>query len=143
MKKRRMFKNSILVFSALLVVLASTTIANPQRDRDRDHGGRWEYLGQAHVDGRSDHDKISVNNGGSFRAILLEVRDGAIEFNRVVVHFENGADHDTNIRERIPSGGRTRAIDLPGDRRRIRSVELWYEKANWKRRPSVKLYGQR
>lgn len=143
MKKRRMFKNSILVFSALLVVLASTIIANPQRDRDRDHGGRWEYLGQAHVDGRSDHDKISVDNGGSFRAILLEVRDGAIEFNRVVVHFENGADHDTNIRERIPSGGRTRAIDLPGDRRRIRSVELWYEKANWKRRPSVKLYGQR
>lgn len=143
MKKRRMFKNSILVFSALLVVLASTTIANPQRDRDRDHGGRWEYLGQAHVDGRADHDKISVDNGGSFRAILLEVRDGAIEFNRVVVHFENGADHDTNIRERIPSGGRTRAIDLPGDRRRIRSVELWYKKANWKRRPSVKLYGQR
>jgi hypothetical protein len=143
MKKRRMFQNSILMFSALLVVFASTTIANPQRDRDRDHGGRWEYLGQAHVDGRADHDKISVNNGGSFRAILLEVRDGAIEFNRVVVHFENGADHDMNIRERIPSGGRTRAIDLPGDRRRIRSVELWYEKANWKRRPSVKLYGQR
>ena len=141
MKKRRMFQNSILVFSALLVVFASTTIANPQRDRD--HGGRWEYLGQAHVDGKSDHDKISVDNGGSFRAILLEVRDGAIEFNRVVVHFENGADHDMNIRERIPSGGRTRAIDLPGDRRRIRSVELWYEKANWKRRPSVKLYGQR
>ena len=143
MKKRRMFKNSILVFSALLVVFASTTIATPQRDRDRDHGGRWEYLGQAHVDGRADHDKISVDNGGSFRAILLEVRDGAIEFNRVVVHFENGADHDMNIRERIPSGGRTHAIDLPGDRRRIRSVELWYEKANWKRRPSVKLYGQR
>jgi len=142
MKKRRMFKNSILVFSALLVVVVST-IANPQRDRDRDHGGRWEYLGQAHVDGRADHDKISVDNGGSFRAILLEVRDGAIEFKRVVVHFENGADHDMNIRERIPSGGRTRAIDLPGDRRRIRSVELWYEKANWKRRPSVKLYGQR
>jgi hypothetical protein len=145
MKKRRMFQNSILVFSALLMVLDCAIAATPQRDRDRDRGrgGRWEYLGQAHVDGRADHDKISVDAAGSFRSILLEVRDGAIEFNRVVVHFENGGDHDVNIRERIRSGGRTRAIDLPGDRRRIRSVELWYEKANWRRRPSVKLYGQR
>jgi hypothetical protein len=143
MKKRRMFQNSILVFSALLMVFDCAIAATPQRDRDRDHGGRWEYLGQAHVDGRSDHDKISVDAGGSFRAILLEVHDGAIEFNRVVVHFENGEDHRVDIRGRIPNGGRTRAIDLPGDRRRIRSVELWYEKANWKRRPSVKLYGQR
>lgn len=145
MKKHRMFQNSILVLSALLMVFASTIVANPQRDRDRDRnrGGRWEYLGQAHVDGRADHDRITVDNGEYFRAILLEVRDGAVEFNRVLVHFENGGDQDVNIRERIPSGGRTRAIDLPGDRRRIRSVELWYEKANWRRRPTVKLYGQR
>lgn len=141
MKKRSMFQNSILVLSAMLVVFDCATAATPQRDRD--HGGRWDYLGQAHVDGRTDHDKISVDAGGSFRAILLEVRDGAVEFNRVVVHFENGGDHDVNIRERIPSGGRTRAIDLPGDRRKIRNVELWYEKANWKRRPTVRLYGQR
>jgi len=145
MKRRRMFQKSILVLSALLLVFDCAVAATPQRDRDRDRGrgGRWEYLGQAHVDGRADHDRISVNAGGSFRAILLEVQDGAIEFNHVVVHFENGGDHEVQVRDRVRSGGRTRAIDLPGDRRRIRSVELWYEKANWRRRPMVKLYGQR
>ncbi|MEK6299091.1 MAG: hypothetical protein AABO41_00085 [Acidobacteriota bacterium] len=147
MKQCRTFRNSILVLSALLMVFDLALAANPQRDRDRgrdrDGGGRWEYLGQAHVDGRSDHDRIMVNSGQSLRSMLLEVQGGAVEFNRVVVHFENGGDHEVQVRDNVRSGGRTRAIDLPGDRRRIRSVELWYEKGNWRRRPTVKLYGRR
>ncbi len=46
-------------------------------------------------------------------------------------HFENGADSDVAIRDRIPAGGQTRALDLPGDNRRIASVEVWYGKADW------------
>jgi hypothetical protein len=129
---------SIRLASALFLLFSLSVASNAQRRE-----GRWEYLGQSHVDGKVDHDKIHVDARGGFRAIQLEVRGGAIEFRRVVVHFENGADHQVDIRERIPGGGRTRAIDLPGDRRNIRSVELWYEKANWRARPSVKLYGRR
>lgn len=145
MKEPRMLRKSILVLTALLLVFDCVLAATPQgdRDRDRDRGGRWEYLGQAHVDSRADHDRITVNAGGAFRQILLEVQGGAVEFNRVVVHFENGGDHEVQVRDRIRSGGRTRAIDLPGDRRRIRSIEMWYEKGNWRRRPAVKLYGRR
>ncbi|HWO01552.1 MAG TPA: hypothetical protein VNS63_19995 [Blastocatellia bacterium] len=139
MNKRTMFKRSILVLTALLMVSDLVLAASPQRYG----GGRWEYLGQAHVDGNSDHDKISVKADGTFRAIQMEVQDGAIDFIRVVVHFENGGNYDVPVRYRVPSGGRTRVIDLPGDRRDIRSVELWYQKANWKRRPIVKLYGRR
>ena len=146
MNQCRMFRNSILMLTALLMVFDLALAANPQRDRDRndrDRGGRWEYLGQAHVDGRADHDRIAVNSGQPFRSILLEVQGGAINFDRVVVHFENGGDHEVQVRDNVRSGGRTRAIDLPGDRRRIRSVEMWYEKYNWRRRPTVKLYGRR
>jgi hypothetical protein len=32
-------------------------------------------------------------------------------------------------------------IDLPGDRRVIQSVDLWYSKDKWTRRPKVALYG--
>ncbi len=45
------------------------------------------------------------------------------------------------MRDLIPAGGRTRIIDLPGERRIIRSVDLWYGKANWTKRPKVSLYG--
>jgi hypothetical protein len=35
-------------------------------------------------------------------------------------------------------------FDLPGDERRIRSVEVWYGKGNWGRsRPQLVLYGRR
>ncbi|MEK6407414.1 MAG: hypothetical protein AABN34_10655 [Acidobacteriota bacterium] len=140
-------QRSIRVVGALVLLFSLTIATDAQRrnrDDDRDRGGRWEYLGQSNVDGRSDHDNIRVNARGGFRAIQLQVQGGAIEFNRVVVHFENGADHQVDVRERIRAGGRTRAIDLPGDRRGIRSVELWYEKENWgRRRPTLKLYGRR
>jgi hypothetical protein len=118
------------------------------RDRDRDdrreYRGRWVYLGSARVDGARDHDEIRVGRqDGQFRAIQLQVNGGAIEFQRMVVHFGNGSQEELNFRERIPSGSRTRPIDLPGDRRFIRSVELWYGKENWHRRPKVSLYGIR
>ena len=140
-------QKSIRVISALFLLLSFSVGSDAQRRRDRDDRdrgeGRWEYLGEAHVDGRADHDNIRVNSRGGFRAILFEVQGGAIEFNRVVVHFENGEDHRVDVRDRIRAGERTRAIDLPGDRRNIRSVELWYEKGRWRTRPTLKLYGRR
>ena len=109
-----------------------------------DRYGDWVLLGEAHVDGQVDHDKISVNAPGYFRAIQIGVKGGAIEFYRVLVHFENGADHDVQVRSRIRAGERTRVIDLPGDQRKIRSVEFWYGKGGWgSSRPKVNLWGRR
>ena len=51
----------------------------------------------------------------------------------------NGNHEEIPIRAHIPYGGHTRAIDLPGDRRMIESVDLWYSKGNWSRRPKVTL----
>jgi hypothetical protein len=130
------------VGSLLLLVSLAAVSAAQGRDYDRRNEGRWQQLGRSHVDGRNDHDRIVVNNGEWFRSLQLEVRGGAIEFQRVVVHFDNGADHTLDIRYRIPDGGRTREIDLPGDRRRIRSVEFWYSKEGWRSRPYVNLYGR-
>lgn len=139
---KRTLVNSICLLSSLLLV-ASFSLSARAQGHERGEG-RWERLGQSHVDGRHDHDNISVNARGAFRAIQLRVQSGAIEFQRVVVHFENGADTDVQIRDRIESGGTTRAIDLPGDRRKIRSVEIWYAKESWgSHRPTLVLSGQR
>lgn len=134
------FQKAIRV-CGLLLLLFSLNIASGAQGRRGDEGG-WQQLGRSYVDGRRDHDRIVVNNGGSFRALQLEVNGGTIEFQRVVVHFDNGADHQLEIRDRIPAGGRTREIDLAGDRRRIRSVEFWYSKESWRSRPYVNLWGR-
>jgi hypothetical protein len=58
------------------------------------------------------------------------------------VHFGNGSSDPIAIRAKIPAGGKTRVIDLPGNRRVIESVEFWYERGNWaSARPKVRLWG--
>ena len=132
-----MLRKHTLSAIGLVFVLALGTTLHAQR-------GRWAYLGNSHVDGRVDHDSIKVGRSdGAFRAIQLRVNGGAINFERVVVRYGNGTQEEIPIRARIPDGGHTRRIDLPGDRRIIESVDLWYSKANWSRRPTVSLYGIR
>jgi hypothetical protein len=145
--KRNSLRKSFCVLSSLVLLLSVSFAANAQRNRDerRQRGdGRWERLGDSRVDGRRDHDTIRVNARGRFRAIRFFVQGGEIDFQRVVVHFENGADTEVEVRERIRRDGTTRSIDLPGDERRIRSVEVWYGRGNWGRsRPQLVLYGRR
>ncbi len=105
----------------------------------------WQYLGEANVDGQADHDVIRVTGAeGRFRAIRLRVENAPVRFDRVVIHYGNGASEPIMIRSRINPGGETRAIDLPGDRRVIQSVEFWYERASRSpRKPKVRLFGLR
>ena len=132
-----MSKNHRKLAVSFVLVLAFCTSVYAQR-------GRWTYLGDSHVDGSVDHDSIKVGRSdGSFRAIRLRISGGAINFERVIVRFGNGTQEEIPIRARIPNGGQTRAIDLPGERRMIQSVDLWYSKDHWSRRPKVTLYGMR
>jgi len=130
-------RNLVLAVGAIFALMLSVSAANAQY-------GRWDRLGDAHVDGGQDHDVIQVgHHDGRFRAIRLAVSGGEIFFERVIVHYGNGQSEELVVRDRIPSGGSTRAIDLPGDRRVIQSVELWYGKARWEHRPRVTLFGLR
>lgn len=137
-----MIRTSVRAIAAGFLLLSCTLLSYAQPRRER---GRWEHLGEAHVDGGRDHDNIVVTAyRGSFRGIQLRVSENAIEFQRVVIHYGNRSSQPVPIRGRIRAGGSTRVIDLPGDRRVIQSVELWYGRANWgRRRPRVDLYGLR
>lgn len=68
MLKKRLF----WLFAALLVTAASVPSVYAQR---------MERLGDAHVDGSTDHDSIRVGrSNGAYRAIQLRVSGGAINF---------------------------------------------------------------
>ena len=130
-------KNTLAVFAALLLLIGSTSILKAQRE--------WSHLGDKHVDGNSDHDKISLGSSeGWFRQLQIRVEDAPVSFKRVVVHFGNGTDEELQFRQVIEAGGSTRAMDLRGRRRIIKSVEFWYEKvvSESSKRPTVRLYGR-
>jgi hypothetical protein len=139
-REEPMIKRKNVWLLGLLVSLAFAASIYAQGE----YRGRWAHLGEAHVDGHNDHDNIHVGSGdGKFRAVQLRVSGGAIDFQRVIVHFGDGSVQEVVFRERIQSGGRTRPLDLNGDRRRIESVEIWYSKESWHRKPRVDLYGIR
>src|SRR5262245_12356498 len=107
--------------------------------------GPWVLLGQTTVDGQRDRDTIAIGRSeGRFRSIQLRVAGAPVEFQRVVVRFANGTSEEVEVRDYIPAGGQTRAIDLRGDERVISSVEFLYSKARWRHgaRPRVALYGR-
>jgi Protein of unknown function (DUF2541) len=107
---------------------------------------RWVYLGQTTVHGQRDHDRIGIGrNEGRFNSIQLRVAGAPVEFQRVVVHYTNGSSDEVELRDRIPAGGQTRAIDLRGNTRAISSVEFRFSKANWRTSalPRVSLYGMK
>ena len=126
----------IPLFAVMLLVVGFGQVINGQRP--------WIHLGDKHVDGKSDHDKISVGSSeGSFHQLQIRVEDADVDFQRVVVHFGNGEDEELQFRERINAGGQTRPMDLRGYNRFIKSVEFWYQKVDWgSHRPTVRLYGR-
>jgi hypothetical protein len=106
---------------------------------------RWELLGQTTVQGKKDFDSIKVGRAeGRFQSLQLRVTGGPVEFYRVVVHFGNGQKDELEVREKIPAGGQTRAIDLKGRDRVITSVDFFYGKGTWRpfSFPKVSLYGR-
>ena len=139
-----MTRKAVQVAIALTLLLTLSAASLAQRNRDRDRGGRWIYLGEANVDGRADHDKISVGRSeGRFNAVQIRVERAPIEFQRVVVHFSDGGNEELPVRERIRAGGESRPYDLRGRDRSISSVEFWYARARaGSDRPKVRLYAR-
>ncbi len=105
----------------------------------------WTYLGAANVDGQKDHDVIAVADGlGRFRALQVRVERAPVQFDHVVVHYGDGSAVPVRVRTVIPAAGQTRAIELPGGVRWVRSVEFYYERASVAGgKPMVQLFGAR
>lgn len=116
----------------LTLVLATSLLAR---------GLTWSFLGHAQVDRNEDHGRVQITRRDRlFRAVQLRVSD-VIFFDRIVVHFSNGTSWELAVNERISPEGRNYVIELPGERRTLESVELWYYKEPWGHNPSVSLYG--
>jgi hypothetical protein len=127
-------------FSAPLVALLVLAFATSLFAR----GQFWDFLGYTQVDAGHDHGRIQiVRRDRLFRTIQLRVSGEAMFLDRVVMHFGNGTSQELIVSQRISPGGKDYVIELPGERRTLESVELWYYKEPWGHNPRVNLYGIR
>lgn len=147
MIKRQGYRFGAVLVTMMIVAGAARAQGNYRGGHDDVRGGdhrseNWVFLGDRHVDGKADRDNIEVKpEEGTFRAIQFRVDGGLVRFTQVIIHFRDRSHEQLDIRADVRSGERTRAIDLPGRRRSIQSVEMWYGKGNWRTRPTIHLYG--
>ena len=126
-----------LLFVSVIALLSFTTIESNKFQQ-------WNLIGERKVSFLLDHDVIQVKGNDNYSQIKLKVKDGPVHLLDMDVHFENGDKVDVAIKQRIPKGGESRVIDLPGGSRNIRKIEFWYETKGFRKgRGTVQVWGRR
>ena len=87
----------------------------------------WTLLGERTVDGSVDHDRIAVGrNEGKFKRAMIVVLDSDLEMIDFSIGFGKGAPYHPELKAFFRESTRTRALDLPGDRRVIKYIDFTY-----------------
>ena len=103
----------------------------------------WELLGETMVDGKSDMDRIPVGKKeGRFTNLMLVVENSDLEMIDMEIEFNNGQKVSPDVRQFFRENSRTRAIDLPGEKRFIKNVTFHYRNLPGGGRARVALYGK-
>jgi hypothetical protein len=108
--------------------------------------GEWVLIGQITANLVADHDVIVVKGPfDNFRRIKFKVTDAPLNITRLVVTYDNGVPDKLVVRDRIPQGGESRAIDLRGvGKRSLRRIDFWYDTATAARgRADVTVFGMK
>jgi hypothetical protein len=106
--------------------------------------GKWEMLGHTQADFKRDHDRIDVGSReGKFRQLEIRVQGAPVEIHRMVVTFSNDQKFEPNFRRRFDESTRSHIVDLPGDRRTIKYIDIWYSSAVRRAgKATVEVYGR-
>lgn len=112
----------------LLVILSLLFIAAPAR-ADAWNSRGWVKLGERSVNGRVDRDQIPVGRyEGTFSKLTLVVEKSDLELLELEVTFGNGEKWSPGgVHHYFRENSRTRVIDLPGDKRIIKTINLKYK----------------
>jgi len=108
--------------------------------------GEWRYLGTVNARFTADHDAIVVQGPYDFfRRIKFKVTNAPINIIRLIVSYDDGGlPENIDTRFSIPAGGESRIIDLRGNRRKIKTIEFWYDtKGVLQGRANVSVFGQK
>ena len=109
-------KKKLLLVSSLIILSSFVIAATSMRPVKYINFQEWEKLGERKVNFKLDRDEIIVGGiEGSFNALKIKVRRGAINMYKCIVHFRNGSTKEVELRNNIPAGEESRVTDLRGN----------------------------
>jgi hypothetical protein len=113
-----------------------------EADRARWNSQGWVKLGEQTVNGRVDRDRINVSRAdGKFTKLTIVVEDSDLELLDFDVTFQNGDKWNPKLKHYFRENERTRVIDLPGDERYIKTIDLKYKNLPGGGRAKVEVWG--
>ncbi|HWM85574.1 MAG TPA: hypothetical protein VNO33_07045 [Kofleriaceae bacterium] len=111
-------------------------------DRDWDSRG-WTLMGEQWVRGDKQKDFVRVGaRKGPFTRLMVVVEEGEVNLDDIIIEYDNGRKHSPQLHHSFRDGSRTRPVDLRGDARAIRRVELRYSNMPKNQRAKVQIWGR-
>ncbi|MBA3460707.1 MAG: hypothetical protein H0T46_12140 [Deltaproteobacteria bacterium] len=102
----------------------------------------WTKLGEREVNGRVDKDRIQVGRyEGKFSKLTIVVRDSDLEMLDFAVKFARGPEWRPQVQHYFRENQRTRVIDVPGDDRVIKYIDIKYRNLAGGGRAKVEVWG--
>jgi hypothetical protein len=111
---------------AALVAPACSLMGDDRRSssrRSRD-AGDWTAIAERSIDFSREQETIEIASERRFRALRFEVKGGPVRIASMVVTFGDGSTFSPQLRSDFAEGTESRAIDLPGEGRRIQRIDL-------------------
>ena len=122
--------HKVIMFSTV-VMLCFNMMMNAQKVTKPTGGmkGEWKLLGTATAKLTADHGAIVVAGPYDyFRQLKFKVTGSPLNMQRMIVRYDDGgAFENIDIRYNIPQGGESRLIDLRGGKRKLKSIDFWYD----------------
>jgi hypothetical protein len=138
-----------LVFAAFILILTAAGNASAQtvtRTPKPGSTGTWQLLGSTQASHSADHDVILIKGPFDyFRKLKFKVTNSPLNLQRMLVRYDDGGlPESIPVNSTVPKGGESRAIDLKGGKRKLKSVEYWYDtKGILNGRANMTLFGLR
>jgi len=133
------------VLFTLAILFFSFTVTAQQVSKPKaGTKGSWRIPGTTQANRSADHDIIIIAGPHDFfRRLKFKVTDAPLQMERMTVRYDDGGlPENIDIRYNIPQGGESRIIDLSGEKRKLKSVEFWYDtKGFLKGKANVTLLG--
>lgn len=124
------FISKTLLFTLIIIGSVQQHARAQQVSQPRPgHTGSWRLLGMVQANHKADHDVIIIKGPYDyFRRLKFKVTDAPLNMQRMLVRYDDGGrPENIEVRYNIPKGGESRVIDLKGGKRKLKSVEFWYD----------------
>jgi hypothetical protein len=131
-------KNKLKITTVITISILLLSFMNMPSRTD------WEKLGSKIVNMHADHDEIIVTaHDGLFTKLKFKVLKAPLFLHNINVIFGNGSSENIVFNKKFTPGTESRVIDLPGNKRIIKKINLNYKTPkNPKGKSMIVLFGK-